>query len=334
MARMEDIERKAQSNQEAKTCLRCGRTKGIDSFPISHSLFYPNGRSPLCFDCLGEFLEQNGYDWNSIDKVCQYLDIPFNVGIYSDLIKSNGTKAFEVYCQLVGEEEYSDIDWSDYESQYKELEKIGLLDQEIPALAADQRRKLKVKWGPNYDDEELEYLEDFHNKLLLTQNVTGAVQEDQAKNLSKISLKLSSEIREGQDITDTLKAYDTMVKIGNFTPKNAKNANDFDSVGELVKWMEKRGFRAKFYDGVTRDIVDETMKSIQSNARRLYIGESGIGDEITKRIEALQSAASLENEDSIYGIGSDYDLDEYDVDSYDQLMKEEEFEVNLDEEDD
>ena len=39
-----------------------------------------------------------------------------------------------------------------------------------------------------------------------------------------------------------------------------KNINDFDTIGELVKWFEKRGWRAKYFDKVNRDIVDETMK--------------------------------------------------------------------------
>ncbi|MDT3386807.1 MAG: hypothetical protein LIR46_03435 [Bacteroidota bacterium] len=59
-----------------------------------------------------------------------------------------------------------------------------------------------------------------------------------------------------------LTSYDKLVKTAEFTPKNVKNATDFDSVGELFRWLEKRGWRNKFYDDVTRDIVDETMKNI------------------------------------------------------------------------
>jgi len=40
-----------------------------------------------------------------------------------------------------------------------------------------------------------------------------------------------------------LGSYDKLVKIAEFTPKNAKNANDFDSVGELFRWLEKRGWK-------------------------------------------------------------------------------------------
>ena len=56
----------------------------------------------------------------------------------------------------------------------------------------------------------------------------------------------------------------TAVKTAEFTPRNVKNINDFDSVGELVKWLEKRNWRNNFYDDVTRDIVDETIKNIQA----------------------------------------------------------------------
>jgi hypothetical protein len=59
-----------------------------------------------------------------------------------------------------------------------------------------------------------------------------------------------------------LASYDKLVKVAEFTPKNVKNASDFDSVGELAKWLEKGGWKNKFYDGVTRDVVDETMKNI------------------------------------------------------------------------
>jgi len=52
-----------------------------------------------------------------------------------------------------------------------------------------------------------------------------------------------------------------MVKAAEFTPKNVKNINDFDTFGEATRWMEKRGWRNKFYDRVTRDIVDESMKN-------------------------------------------------------------------------
>jgi len=80
--------------------------------------------------------------------------------------------------------------------------------------------------------------------------------------LCMISYELEQRIRNGEEFDKLLASYDKLVKVAEFTPKNAKNASDFDSTGELWRWLEKRGWKNKFYDNVTRDIVDETIKNI------------------------------------------------------------------------
>ena len=111
--------------------------------------------------------------------------------------------------------------------------------------------------------------------------------------------------------------------------------SDFDSVGELIKWLEKKGWRCRYYDGVTKDIVDETIKNIQAYNQRLYINESGIGEEISRRIEALERAARLEQQSSVfeqnyYGESASVDdLDKYEDEGYRGLM-DEDFEAEVD----
>jgi hypothetical protein len=105
-----------------------------------------------------------------------------------------------------------------------------------------------------------------------------------------MSYEIDNRIREGADFDKLLTSYDKLVKTAEFTPRNVKNINDFDSVGELVKWLEKRNWRNGFYDDVTRDVVDETIKNIQAFNQRLYTNESGIGEEITQRLENLRLA--------------------------------------------
>lgn len=124
-----------------------------------------------------------------------------------------------------------------------------------------------------------------------------------------------------------LSSYDKLVKVAEFTPKNVKNINDFDTTGELIKWMEKKGWKNKYYDGATRDVVDETMKNIQSFNRRLYINESSIGDEITQRIEGLKTAQEIEN---YYDTDKSYNLDDFENEGYNSLMEDEEFAADLD----
>jgi hypothetical protein len=126
-----------------------------------------------------------------------------------------------------------------------------------------------------------------------------------------------------------------LVKAADFTPKNVKNLNDFDTCGELIRWLEKTGWHNDFYDNVPKDVVDETIANIQAFNQRLYVNETGIGEEITKRLESLKQAEQLEKGNYYTSSEtSDDELDKYEVDGYDQLVKgfEEDFEVDLEEE--
>lgn len=318
-----------------KECNRCKGTYGPESFTRTKSFFYPDGYLPICNDCIEKSLVEKEFSWRAVDKLCQYADIPFIPQKFEELHSANGNKVFPIYSDLFLSNEFEGLGWDDYFYEFKKLKKNNLIEDELPEIKEEKIRKLKEKWGANYDEEALKYLENLYNGLLMTQNVNGALQGDQALKVCKISYELDSRIRAGEDFDKMLTAYDKLVKTAEFTPKNVKNASNFDSTGELFRWLEKRGWKNKFYDGVTRDIVDETLKNIQNYNQRLYINESGIGDEITRRIEALKSAKELEATSSYYDTDKEYDLDEFDNQGYEDLFKEEEkedFKVDLDDE--
>ncbi len=224
---------------------------------------------------------------------------------------------------------YQEFGWQSYDKEYRSLREVGLLEEEIPLVREKKYAEMRRKWGENYDEESLNYLEDLYTGLTLTQNVSGALQIDQAKKLCKISLEIDSLIRAGgKDIDKLLGSYDKLVKTAEFTPKNAKNATDFDSIAEVFLWLEKRGNINQFYDGTTRDIIDETLKNIQAYNQRLYLNEGGIGESITQRLQALKSVQEAE---STYNTQSEFDLDVYDNNGY--KFPEEDEEFNLDFED-
>lgn len=292
----------------SRKCACCGQLKDPFSFLRTKSFLFPNGYVEVCTDCIGKKLEEADFSWSMMDRICQYLDIPFEPKKFEELRKTNTAAGLlKAYNLIYFSEEYERIDWGSYNEAYRELDERGALVDVVPILGEEERRKLQEKWGYNYDEEALRYLENLYDGLLLTQNINGALQGDQALKICKISYEIDCRIREGEDFDKLLASYDKLVKTGEFTPKNVKNASDFESMGELCRWLEKRGFVNQFYDGETRDVVDETIKNIQSWNQRLYTNESGIGDEISQRIQALKTAAELETY---------YDLDQ-DVESYD-----------------
>lgn len=318
-------------NFSFKTCNRCGQSFTKDEFAPTKSIFYADGALPICNSCIQDYLIEVDFDWQEVDKLCQYADIPFVPREWERLYEMNGVRTFPVYASVFAQSEYEGLGWGDYYQAFKKLKEQGQLDDELPGLYEQKRKKLQERWGANYDDEALSYLENLYNGLMTTQNVNGALQVDQAIKICKMSYEIDCRIREGTEFDKLLASYDKLVKAAEFTPKNVKNINDFDSVGELIKWLEKRGWVNRFYDDVTRDIVDETIKNIQNFNQRLYTNESGIGDEITRRINALREAKQIEDE-SYYGTNQSYDLESYDNDGYVGLFKEEEFDPDMEEE--
>lgn len=315
-----------------KKCNRCGGSFGPENFSPSRSIFCKDGYLPICNTCLNNFLKENDFNWRAIDKICQYADIPFIPKEWERLKEmTDEDSLFSTYATIFQGEEYEGLGWDSYYEQFKNLKEVGLIEDELPKLRDEKFKKLREKWGGNYADEDLVYLEGLYTGLLATQNVNGALQVDQAQKICKISFEIDSRIREGADFDKLLTSYDKLVKTAEFTPKNVKNATDFDSVGELFRWLEKRGWKNKFYDNVTRDIVDETMKNVQNFTQRLYTNETGISEEIDRRVAALQSAKELED---YYDTNKEYDLDEYDNTGYEELMKSEEFNPNIGDEDD
>ena len=316
-----------------KTCVRCGQTFGEEGFAPTKSSFFPDGTISICNDCIDRDLEAHNWDWDYIDKMCQMADIPFVPKEWERLKEMTTQEVFYRYATIFLESEYEGIGWSDYYKAFKELKAAGALEEELPEIAEKRERDLKEKWGANYDMEALQYLEGLFNGLMTTQNVNGALQIDQAKKICKMSYEVDRRIEEGSDFDKLLSSYDKLVKAAEFTPKNVKNINDFDTFGEAIKWLEKRGWRNTFYDGVTRDIVDESMKNFQNFNQRLYTNESSIGEEITRRLEALKHTAAMESE-SYYGTDKKHDLDAFEQEGYDIVFEgeDEEFQVEVDDE--
>lgn len=296
-----------------RTCSYCGLNQTEDQFLRSRNFLYKDGVVPICNGCIQKILVKDDFNWKTVNRLCQYFDIPFIPKEFERLRDLNGDDAFFQYVKIFNDEDFCEIHWDDYYDTFKELQSRECLEDEIPKLAERRLRKLQEKWG-KYAPEDLEYLEGLHTGMKNTQNINGTLQEDQAIKLCKLSLAIDSNIREGREVDKLLSSYEKLIKIADFTAKNAKNAADFESVGELFLWLEKKGYAFSYYDNVPKDIVDETIRNSQNFLRRLYTNETDIGTEITARIEALQNVAQMEA--GAYDLKQEYDIDEYDTEGF------------------
>ena len=282
----------------SKICTKCKDEKTTAHFIAVNSLLH-SGSLPICRECLAKMISSAPEQerWNVIDKICQWADVPFLPGEWEKLYQANGKDTLGVYIAIFRTEQYKTLDWMTYNNVYLQLLEEGRVEDAIPELKEKRLKDWRRKWGMGYDEEQLEYLENLHLGLINSQNVVGALNEDQALKLCKISLIIEEKIRGGVDFTKDLKAYDELAKLSNLTPKNVKDANEFDSFGEVYAYLEKAGWQNKYYDGAVRDEVDNTEKNIKNWIRYLYVNETGIAEEIEQRINNLKVAAELEGEE-------------------------------------
>lgn len=309
-----------------RRCIHCEQDKPIEAFiPVKGWCF--NGLFPVCKKCIKDELAAQDFNWEAVDKMCQIMDIPFVPREFERIRETYGEDAFASYAKIMSSGQYEPFGWKVYYDKYEELKKKDELDKELPLLKEDYYADLALRWGSNYDHEQLVYLENLYNGLLSTQNVGGALQHDQAQKLCKLSLQIDERIRSDSDFDKLMSSYDKMVKVADFTPKNVKRDYDFSSFGEVAAWLEKRGWLNKWYDDANRDIVDEVIHSNQAFVQRLYTNESGLGDEINERIEQLKIAAELDKKDSeldYKGLEDPFfDIDEVDLESHDNEAYEE-----------
>ena len=283
----------------SKKCSKCAIEKTTAHYIAVNSKFH-NGSLPICRECISKMISDEKDEtkkWNLINKLCQWADIPFVPEEWDKIYCTKGKDAFGIYCSIFRSEPYNTLDWQMYNDVYLQLKEEQRLEDAIPALKERQMNDLRKKWGMSYDDEQLGYLESLHQGLIASQNIVGALNEDQALKLCKISLIIEEKIRAGVDFDKDLRAYDSLAKLSNLTPKNVKEANEFDSFGEVFAYLEKTGWMNKYYDGAVRDEVDNTEKNIKNWLRYLYVNESGVAEEIEERINNLKVAAELEDEE-------------------------------------
>lgn len=310
-----------------KICQRCKEEKTTANFVAAASVIHGSSL-PICRKCIAKLIKDNtdedGKNWNIVDKICQWADIPFVPEEWQKIYDGNGDEAFGVYSQIFRNKPYDTLDWNMYNNTYLILQDENRVTDGLPSIKEDKEKKLRQKWGGNYSRQDLEYLENLHMGLINSQNIVGALNEDQALKLCKISLIIEQKIAAGEDFDKDLRAYDQLSKLANLTPKVIKDGNNFNSVGEVFAYLEKLGWVNKYYDGTVRDEADFTTKDIKMWLQYLYVNETGIAEEVEQRIHNLEVAAQLTN--------NNFDKEEftkYMKEQGSEKITEEDFEVEI-----
>ena len=274
-----------------RKCLKCKQEKPIHEFQYTPSNFFPSHRSQICTSCLELMVHQD--NMGEVDRLCRWLDVPFDLNKWTQLYTIHKDHTLTAYFNTLLDEHYQALQWADENERWRLARNEGTIDEEIEALSEAKVRKLKRTWSPSYSAEELLFLEDYYNQILATQNVSTPILQHYARDLCEIELRIKKGLREGLDIKKDMDARDNIIKIAHFEATNAKNAADFESVGELMVYYGKKGWHPKWHSE-PKDDVDFCMQNIQNYLKRLVVNEGNFAEQVEDRRERYNLTERLE----------------------------------------
>jgi len=274
-----------------RKCLKCKQEKPIHEFQYTPSNFFPSHRSQICTSCLELMVHQD--NMGEVDRLCRWLDVPFDLNKWTQLYATHKDHTLTAYFNTLLDEHYQALQWADENERWRLARNEGTIDEEIEALSEAKVRKLKRTWSPSYSAEELLFLEDYYNQILATQNVSTPILQHYARDLCEIELRIKKGLRNGDDIKKDMDARDNIIKIAHFEATNAKNAADFESVGELMVYYGKKGWHPKWHSE-PKDDVDFCMQNIQNYLKRLVVNEGNFAEQVEDRRERYNLTERLE----------------------------------------
>ena len=228
-----------------------------------------------------------------VDRLCRWLDVPFDLNRWTQLYGIHKDHTLTAYFNTLLDNHYAALQWSDENERWRLAREENTIDDEIEALSAAKLKRLKKNWSPAYTTDELLFLEEYYNQIIATQNVSTPILQHYARDLCEIELRIKKGLREGANIKQDMDARDNIIKIAKFEATNAKNAADFESVGELMVYYGKKGWHPKWHTE-PQDSIDFMMENIQNYLKRLVINEGNFTEQVEEKRERYNMTERLE----------------------------------------
>lgn len=267
-------------NEQYRTCPECGKKQKLDMYlPVSNSSLYNiKGASYICIECIANKIDRT--DLSSIDKMCQFLDLPYDANKWIEMEKKYeklGPLLID-YCQEMTNGKYVDNDWFTYNKIWDKCREYNNVLDELTAIHSDLLMYLRKKWGhiDGFTLEEYMRMEEYERHTLSHYPFKDEARRDMVRKLAKLSAIADHSIASGdnKEATTVLQSYNTLMKELGISTQTASNENTIESLSELVAYLEKTGFLLNYKITENRDIVDKTIENMQQYVKRLFTDSS------------------------------------------------------------
>ena len=96
-----------------RVCPNCGQTLGVMSYSPTKSPFFPDRHLTICNDCLDEELRAANGEWELMEYICEWADVPFIPEQFTKVWNSTPEHCVSAYIKIFNAAEFSRIHWKD-----------------------------------------------------------------------------------------------------------------------------------------------------------------------------------------------------------------------------
>ena len=289
-------------NFKIGVCPKCGRRNV--QLMLSNN---PLDGGTICFDCIKDNL--NYQNLEHADFFCRTYNLPFNPELWIQTTKEFGPDSFREYAALILSQEENQPNlaysgstrdlWGRVNKEWEKCRSFTEVLKRLNPIRDSYVDRGRLKWGEQYTFEEIIKLDSIYSRTLKANNITNPMQKEAVKTLCKLQIEMDEAIRmkDAKAIKDFSNAWSTFAKQADLENMiNETKTDDITTVAELYGYMEKSGFKFKFYDGFDRDEVDRTIKDIQDANRRLILESTGLQplleEMARKRMQTVEEEAT------------------------------------------
>ena len=257
----------------------------------------------VCENCTINNLQHDNLE--HADFFCRTMNLPLKPNLWMRMSAMDGSKTFRLYVEEMADQNkeslYHATSTQDLWKMANAEWELVKTHEELLAMMAPLRENYelrnKIKWGQKYSFDELIALESLFNRTMESNHISNPMQIDAVKKAVKMSVSLDQAIMRGdaKEINDLSRAYQSFVKTAKIDELITEASDDvISTVADLVDYIEKQGFKFDYYDGVNRDIVDQSLEDIKQYIRRLVLDTSGA--QLESVFDSIDNALRVEKE--------------------------------------
>ncbi len=225
-------------------------------------------------------------DLNQVDRWCQFANMAFLPDEWRKLYRQYGDSAFQRYAESYHSINYYKYDWGEQNQKIIEIATKGLADLQLDELAEAKYAELSRVWGGTFSHTELIQLEELFNSSLDDYTVSAATDRDMLRKVCKLSLMVDKDFAEGRVDAAKLKQYESLlVSLQKAVEKN--ETGGITSLGQILAFVERNGYKPSFYDGIPRDELDMMEQNIKEHISDAVTSAVNISEIYEQRKRAL-----------------------------------------------